>query len=147
METFEPFKSSPTAQAVVLLCSVIREAHNGAGGIPAFGLEPKSAEQISIGALPLWCRFAPVTPMTWGSFSPKPSRVRIPQHQVSLPNGAVGIRTPVTQRVKRFSRPSPQNHKVKKSQDLQTHKTTAYKPAYKRKQKIAQNRLQTCPMI
>jgi hypothetical protein len=30
---------------------------NGAGGIPAFGLEPKSAKQISIRALPLWPAF------------------------------------------------------------------------------------------
>jgi len=44
------------------------------GRIPAFGLEPKFAEQISIGALPLWqprCFTSqnkaaePVTPTTW----------------------------------------------------------------------------------
>ena len=29
----------------------------GGGGIPAFGLEPKFAPQISIGALPLWSAF------------------------------------------------------------------------------------------
>ena len=84
----------PTKSSVIRLLNPCHQGGlpNGAGGIPASGLKPKFAGQTPIGALPLWRHFAPVTPPAWGSFSPKPPRVRIP-YQGSY-TGAGGIRTP-----------------------------------------------------
>ncbi len=53
---------------------------NTPGRIPAFGLEPKFAGQISIGAPPLWrhsLSLVPVTPTAWENTFPTPFEVRI----------------------------------------------------------------------
>jgi hypothetical protein len=53
-----------------------------AGGIPAFGLEPKFAPQISIGALPLWRSFHSLSPRRRGKIHIRhPFRVRIPERR------------------------------------------------------------------
>ena len=69
---------------------------NGAGWIPAFGLEPKFAEQISIGVLPLWRRLHARSchPNGLGELLPQTPSGSNLSHQVSLPTGAGGIRTP-----------------------------------------------------
>jgi len=60
--------------SVLAIFAIFRSAKNGGeGGIPGFALEPKFAlMQISIGALPLWRHFAPVTPTTWENPFPTP---------------------------------------------------------------------------
>jgi len=50
-----------------------------------------------------------------------------------------GFEPPLPERVKRFSRPSPENSNQYNSKDLQPQPSGAYKPAYKENLKMAEN--------
>jgi len=61
------------------------------------------------------------------------------------PTEQEGFEPPLPERVKRFSRPSPENSNCGKKKDLQSQANGAYKPAYKERPKTTKNRSQNLP--
>jgi len=56
-----------------------------------------------------------------------------------------GFEPPLPGRVKRFSRPSPENSNSDNNKDLQSQASGAYKPAYKENPKTAKNLAENLP--
>jgi len=56
-----------------------------------------------------------------------------------------GFEPPLPERVKRFSRPSPENDNSNENKDLPKAEPTAYKPAYKQKGKKQENQSKNLP--
>ena len=82
----------------------LRQDQNGGGGIPAFGLEPKFARRISIGALPLWRQLCCLSPRRPGKILfPDPFRVRIPFFREASPMEAGGFEPPSRYALRRAS--------------------------------------------
>ncbi len=72
-------------------------------GFRPSALNPNLLSQISMAALPLWRRsliLAPVAQTTWKNSFSTPFEGSNPSHQSGSPNGAGGIRTPVTRKGK-----------------------------------------------